>query len=179
MKATGIVRRIDDLGRVVIPKEIRRTLRIREADPLEIYTGKEGEIILKKYSPMGEFGGVLEELCEAVYKSTKRNCVICDRDWVVAAAGPCKDMVVEKTISNDMKEAMEYRNKYQRNKGEQGVSLTEDLDYEASLIYPILAEGDLTGAVLYLAQESETEVVEADDRLLHTVALFLGGHMET
>ena len=179
MKATGIVRRIDDLGRVVIPKEIRRTMRIREGDPLEIYTGKEGEIILKKYSPMGEFGGALDDICEAVYKSSKRNCVICDRDWVVAAAGPCKPMVVEKTLSEEMKEVMEYRKKYRIQKGESGVLLTTEAYYEASLVYPILAEGDLAGAILYLDQEKDVETSDGDDLLLHAIALFLGGYMES
>ena len=90
MKATGIVRRIDDLGRVVIPKEIRRTLRIREGDPLEIYTDRDGEVIFKKYSPMGEMGAVSAELAEAMARTASMSCAICDRDAVIAAAGGAK-----------------------------------------------------------------------------------------
>jgi len=87
MKATGIVRRIDELGRVVVPKEIRRTLRIREGDPLEIFTDRNGEIILKKYSPMGELGAFAKEYVEALNKSLGHIAMICDRDSVIATAG--------------------------------------------------------------------------------------------
>ena len=87
MKATGIVRRIDDLGRVVIPKEIRRTMRIREGDPLEIYTDRDGEVIFKKYSPMGELGTFVGELAEALSRTAGLSVAICDRDAVIAAAG--------------------------------------------------------------------------------------------
>ena len=90
MKATGIVRRIDDLGRVVIPKEIRRTLRIREGDPLEIYTDREGEVIFKKYSPVGEPAGFASEYADALVQGTKLSVVICDRDHCIAAAGISK-----------------------------------------------------------------------------------------
>ena len=87
MKATGIVRRIDDLGRVVIPKEIRRTMRIREGDPLEIYTDREGEVIFKKYSPMGELQDAAGQLTEALWRESACACAICDRDTVVATGG--------------------------------------------------------------------------------------------
>lgn len=179
MKATGIVRRIDDLGRVVIPKEIRRTLRIRVSDPLEIYTDKEGEIILKKYSPMGEFGGILEELCESIYKSSKLCCAICDRDWVVAAAGPCGETIVEKPITNEMKEMMESRKRFCHEKGQPLLPLISDLEGTVSLAYPILTEGDVTGAIVFLEQENHAAIAGENDRLLNTVALFLSGHMET
>ena len=87
MKATGIVRRIDDLGRVVIPKEIRKTLRIKEGTPMEIYTDREGQIILKKYSPIGELNTFAREYVEALVQTTGLAACITDRDLVVAAAG--------------------------------------------------------------------------------------------
>jgi AbrB family transcriptional regulator, stage V sporulation protein T len=87
MKATGIVRRIDDLGRVVIPKEIRRTLRIREGDPLEIFVDRDGEVILKKYSPISELGDFAKEYAEALYDSLGNPILICDRDTYIAVAG--------------------------------------------------------------------------------------------
>ena len=87
MKATGIVRRIDDLGRVVIPKEIRRTMRIREGDPLEIYTDREGEVIFKKYSPMGELGSFASQYAETLHKTANMSVIISDRDAVIACAG--------------------------------------------------------------------------------------------
>ena len=93
MKATGIVRRIDDLGRVVIPKEIRRTLRIREGDPLEIYTDRDGEVILKKYSPIGEIAAFAKDYTESLFRSMGHIACICDRDMVVAASGvPRKEL---------------------------------------------------------------------------------------
>ena len=97
MKATGIVRRIDDLGRVVIPKEIRRTLRIREGDPLEIYTEKDGEVIFKKYSPMGELSSYAAEICESLYKSTGGTVAVCDRDSMIAVSGGGKKELLEKS----------------------------------------------------------------------------------
>ncbi len=178
MKATGIVRRIDDLGRVVIPKEIRRTLRIRVSDPLEIYTDNEGEIILKKYSPMGEFGGILEELCESIYKSTKLCCAICDRDWVTAAAGPCKSAVGEKPITNEMKEMMETRKRFRYEKGQEKLSLVQEDGASVLLAYPIVTEGDVTGAIAFLETGDNAAITGENEQLLHTVALFLSGHME-
>ena len=91
MKATGIVRRIDDLGRVVVPKEIRRTLRIREGDPLEIFTDREGEIILKKYSPIGEIGAFAKQYAESLAQTSGHMVCIADRDQFIAAAGGGKN----------------------------------------------------------------------------------------
>ena len=96
MKATGIVRRIDDLGRIVIPKEIRRTLRIREGDPLEIYTEKDGEVIFKKYSPMGDLQAVAAQLCESIGKNTGHIAAVADRDSIIAVAGAPKRELLEK-----------------------------------------------------------------------------------
>ena len=119
MKATGIVRRIDDLGRVVIPKEIRRTLRIREGDPLEIYTDRDGEVIFKKYSPMGEMGAVSAELAEALARTAGMSCAICDRDAVIAAAGGVKKDILERSISSELEQLMERRECYERGADEQ------------------------------------------------------------
>ena len=90
MRATGIVRRIDELGRVVIPKEIRRTLRIREGDPLEIYTDHDGEVVLKKYSPIGEIAAIARDYTDSLYRSLGHICCICDRDMIVSASGATK-----------------------------------------------------------------------------------------
>ena len=109
MKATGIVRRIDDLGRVVIPKEIRRTMRIREGDPLEIYTSSEGEVIFKKYSPMGEILGNASQYADVLTKMTGLPAAICDRDHVIAAAGVPKKELLERRITPALEEAMESR----------------------------------------------------------------------
>ena len=97
MKATGIVRRIDDLGRVVIPKEIRRTMRIREGDPLEIYTDREGEVIFKKYSPIGELVSFAAQYADTLNKTCGMSVVITDRDVVIACAGVSKKEYTDKS----------------------------------------------------------------------------------
>jgi UDP-N-acetylmuramate dehydrogenase len=102
MKATGIVRRIDDLGRVVIPKEIRRTMRIREGDPLEIFTDRDGEVIFKKYSPIGELTGFAAQYAETLHKTCEMSVVICDRDSVVACAGVSKKEYGDKSLSEEL-----------------------------------------------------------------------------
>ena len=106
MKATGIVRRIDDLGRIVVPKEIRRTLRIREGDPLEIFTDREGEIILKKYSPIGELGQFAGEYAESLAQTTGYLVLVTDCDHVIAASGSGKKEFEEKPVSRQLEEAI-------------------------------------------------------------------------
>ena len=124
MKATGIVRRIDDLGRIVIPKEIRRTLRIRETDPLEIFTDKEGEIILKKYSPIGELGAFAKEYAESLAQTTGHTVCVSDRDQIIAAAGPDKKDMIKKNITKKMEQLLEkvrllhIQNDFKNNGGE-------------------------------------------------------------
>ena len=108
MKATGIVRRIDDLGRIVIPKEIRRTLRIKEGDPLEIFTDKEGEVILKKYSPIGELSEFATEYAETLNKTTGHIACITDKDTVIAISGASKKEWLEKEVSNENKIILPY-----------------------------------------------------------------------
>ncbi len=100
MKATGIVRRIDDLGRVVIPKEIRRTLRIREGDPLEIFVDRDGEVILKKYSPISELGDFAKEYADALYDSLGHNVLVCDRDSIIAVSGVSKKEYLNKSVGD-------------------------------------------------------------------------------
>ena len=109
MKATGIVRRIDDLGRVVIPKEIRRTLRIREGDPLEIYTEKDGEVIFKKYSPMGDLTDFAGQICESIGKNTGHIAAVCDRDTMIAAYGVQRRELMDKHCSQELEQLMESR----------------------------------------------------------------------
>ncbi len=99
MKATGIVRRIDDLGRVVIPKEIRRTMRIREGDPLEIFTDNDGEVIFKKYSPIGELSSFAGQYGEVLFKTGGYPVIICDRDHVISVAGVSKKELIERRVS--------------------------------------------------------------------------------
>ena len=108
MRATGIVRRIDDLGRIVIPKELRRTLRIRESDPIEIFSGREGEIILKKYSPMGEISVFARQYAESLAQVSGRAALITDRDQFIAVAGGFRTFL-GKSISKELEVKPENR----------------------------------------------------------------------
>ena len=178
MKATGIVRRIDDLGRVVIPKEIRRTMRIRDGDPLEIYTEKDGEVIFKKYSPMGELSDFAGQMCETLSKTTGAPAAITDRDSVIAVCGISRRELMGKQISSELENIMEGRQVYQRNRGEKGVAVSEATDkYLVTVAAPILAEGDVLGCVLFFAEGDQT-VTEVEYKIAQTIAGFLGRQME-
>ncbi len=180
MKATGIVRRIDDLGRVVIPKEIRRTLRIREGDPLEIFTDREGEIILKKYSPIGELGTFAKEYAESLAQTAGHIVCIVDKDRIIAVSGGAKKEFLEKRISPEMEECIAKRVAFtaQEHDGQFVPVLyeKEENTYPYQLVAPIIAEGDAMGAVLFLSKEKKMGEVEG--KLAQTAAGFLGKQME-
>lgn len=178
MKATGIVRRIDDLGRVVIPKEIRRTMRIREGDPLEIYTENDGEVIFKKYSPIGEMSPCSSQYAEVLCKSTGYPVLICDRDHVVAAAGVSKKEYLERRVTGELEELTENRETFKATA--QGTSLlpVEGLDRHAAAVFPIIASGDISGAVVLLENDSGTLPRETEIRLAQIAASFLGRQIE-
>ena len=180
MKATGIVRRIDDLGRVVIPKEIRRTMRIREGDPLEIYTSREGEVIFKKYSLMGELDDFAAQLCETLSKTSGTITAVTDRDAIIAVAGGGKRDLMGKRISPELEQIMEDRRIYQRAGDEKRVAVTDTGDkYTAGIAAPIISEGDVLGLVLFV-EDGETVVSgETEYKLAQTIAAFLGKHMES
>ena len=181
MKATGIVRRIDDLGRVVVPKEIRRTLRIREGDPLEIFTDREGEIILKKYSPIGELSIFAKQYAEAMAQTTGLIAVIADRDQFIAVAGSGKKDLLAKAVSKELEELMTERESLVATKGEKNfISISYDEeDYIGQVIAPIICEGDVIGAVLLLAREGKQNVGEMELKIATTAASFLGRQMES
>ena len=182
MKATGIVRRIDDLGRVVIPKEIRRTMRIREGDPLEIFTNREGEVIFKKYSPIGELQTFAGEYAETLHKTSGMPIFICDRDAIVAVSGASKRDYLEKKISREMEEIIENRSLYQYTANSPEVYITDFLkDYRASTAMPIISEGDVIGCVFSAWQENcanDKISPEIEAKLIQTAGMFLGKQME-
>ncbi len=177
MKATGIVRRIDDLGRVVIPKEIRRTMRIREGDPLEIFTAS-GEVVFKKYSAVGELSGMASVYAEAMSASTDSAVLICDRDHCVAASGISKKAVLEKSISPQLEDIMEERKNVVFGKA-QSVKALEGVEKDISVAAPILSAGDISGAVVLLRENDSKEADEADIKLVRVAADFLGKQMES
>ena len=179
MKATGIVRRIDDLGRVVIPKEIRRTLRIREGDPLEIYTEKDGEVIFKKYSPMGDLADFAVQIAESIGKNTGHIAAICDRDTVIAVAGAPRRDLAEKRSTQELEQLMESRRIYRWQSGDSRLRVTDSAEkYHIGVAAPILSEGDLMGEVLLLLEENDPPLGESEQKLVQTVAGFLGRQME-
>ena len=180
MKATGIVRRIDDLGRVVIPKEIRRTMRIREGDPLEIYTDKEGELIFKKYSPIGELGDFAAQICDSLRKSTDSIAAVCDRDSVIAIAGGGRRELLDKHISQQLSAIMESRSLYRHSSGGSSIAVSaDDEKYCISVAAPVISEGDVMGCVLFVTERNSQPSGEVEYKLAQTVATFLGKQMES
>ena len=180
MKATGIVRRIDDLGRIVIPKEIRRTLRIRESDPLEIFTDREGEIILKKYSPIGEMSTFAKQYAESLAQVSGQMTLIADRDQFIAAAGGCKALL-GKSISKALEEAIENRESILAGKNERSfiqVAEEGEPEYVNEAVSPIICEGDVIGAVLLLNNDPKGKMGEVEQKLILSAAGFLGRQME-
>lgn len=179
MKATGIVRRIDDLGRVVIPKEIRRTLRIREGDPLEIFTDREGEIILKKYSPIGELGQFAKQYADSLAQTTGHMVCVADRDQLIAVSGGKKELLM-KPISKDLENMINQRTSLVASSNERSfLKVTnEDDDYMYEVIVPIISEGDAIGAVIMLTKDSKSKFGEIEMKLASSAAGFLGRQME-
>ena len=168
MKATGIVRRIDDLGRVVIPKEIRRTMRIREGDPLEIYTTRDGEVIFKKYSLIGGLEDFAAQFCDTLSRNTDFTAAVTDRDGIVAVAG-----------AGQLEQIMEQRSIYQYRSGQERLPVSESTgQYAAAVAAPILCGGDVLGLVLFVSAEDRLPG-EGEYKLAQAVAGFLGKHMET
>jgi len=180
MRATGIVRRIDDLGRIVIPKEIRRTLRIRESDPLEIYTDREGEIILKKYSPIGEMGNFAKKYAESLAQVSGMIAVIADRDQFIAVAGGNRSLLGQ-ALSEILEDKLDARETVMAGRADHNFVVIEknaSADYEEEIICPILCEGDVIGAVILLGSADKEGMSETERKLVQTAAAFLGGQLE-
>lgn len=178
MKATGIVRRIDDLGRVVIPKEIRRTLRIRDGDPLEIYTARDGEVIFKKYSPVGELSEFATQICDSLHKTCGGLVAVSDRDSIIAIAGAPKKDFFEKSISSKLTEIMEERKPYVVD-ASSPLPLTDDTqDIFISVAVPILSGGDVLGCVVFAADKDNVAPDDVKIKVSTAVAGFLGRQME-
>lgn len=182
MKATGVVRRIDDLGRVVIPKEIRKVHRIKEGDPLEIFTDKEGEIILKKYSPIGELTEFASNYAETISKTTGHITCITDKDTVIAVSGGSKKDFLEKNLSKELEEVIENKEVFKsKENNEISIPITQNEGreriYNSQVIYPIIADGDVVGSVILLAKDQSKKMGEVEDKIAQSAAGFLGNHL--
>jgi AbrB family transcriptional regulator (stage V sporulation protein T) len=183
VKATGIVRRIDDLGRVVIPKEIRRTLKIREGDPLEIFVDRDGEVILKKYSPIGELGDFAQEYADSLHEVMGHIACIADRDPIIAVSGAPKKEFLNRPLSAAIERVMEMRrsvlindtaqHEYYRDSDEENLS-----KFYAEVIAPIISEGDPIGAVLMGTRTRDVKMTDLELKLVETAAGFLAKQME-
>jgi looped-hinge helix DNA binding domain, AbrB family len=178
MKATGIVRRIDDLGRVVIPKEIRRTLKIREGMPMEIFTDASGEVILKKYSVVGEMSRVAEGYVETLVSLTGFGAIICDTEQVIAIAGPVRKEIMNRQVSEQMEELMHQKRNF-RAEDDKTLLIAKDFPAAALAVYPVVSMGDAMGAVILQKSDKSpakisTEAVES----LRTAAMFLSRQLE-
>ena len=179
MKATGIVRRIDELGRVVIPKEIRRTQRIRRGDPLEIFTTGDGEVIFKKYSPVGELSSVTTQYVDALSKSFALTAFVCDRDRILAASGAGRRDLVDRSVSQPLEKLMDGRRPYQS----EGIAEKCILPCEGSpravlCAAPIIAAGDVTGVVALLTEDRTATPDAAQLKAVNVAAAFLARQME-
>lgn len=184
MKATGIVRRIDDLGRIVIPKEIRRTLRIKEGDPLEIFTDRQGEVIFKKYSPISELQTFAAEYADTLQRTSAMPIFICDRDEIIAVSGASKKEYMDRKISKGLEEIVERRSLYMRASENEPIAVTKDGgSHFVNCAMPILSEGDVIGCVFTAEQFDgpRTKMLsdETELKLIQTAGIFLGKQMES
>jgi len=186
MKATGILRRIDDLGRVVIPKEIRRTLRIREGDPLEIYVDRGGTVILKKYSPILELGEFAKEYADSLFEATGHITCIADRDTIIAVSGGSKKEYLNKAVGPAIEQAMDTRKTIHIDlAGEHALckSCPENEEEDkckvtSEVIAPVILQGDPIGAVLFMSKEPNIKMGQLEIKLVETAAAFLAKQME-
>ena len=183
MKATGVVRRIDDLGRIVIPKEIRRTLRIKEGDPLEIFTDREGQVILKKYSPIGELSEFATGYAETLSKTTGHIACITDKDSVIAVSGGSKKEFLEQSLSSELEKIMENKEIYtSKENNELAVPITQndnkERKYNSQVIYPIISDGDVIGSVILLSKEKNTKMGDIELKVVQSAAGFLSSQMD-
>ena len=183
MKATGVVRRIDDLGRIVIPKEIRRTLRIKEGDPLEIFTDREGQIILKKYSPIGELSEFATGYAETLSKTTGHIACITDKDSVIAVSGGSKKEFLEQSLSSELEKVMENKEVYtSKENNEISLPITQndskDRKYNSQVIYPIISDGDVIRSVILLSKEQNIKMGDTELKVVQSAAGFLSSQMD-
>ena len=183
LKATGVVRRIDDLGRIVIPKEIRKTLRIKEGDPLEIFTDREGGIILKKYSPIGELSEFATEYAETLAKTTGHIACITDKDTVIAISGGSKKEYLEKGVSKQLEQIMDEKENYtSKDNNNTAIPITNnenaDKTKNAQVVYPIIVDGESIGSVILLSKEPNSQMTEVEQKVVQSAASFLSTQME-
>ncbi len=178
MKATGVVRRVDDLGRIVIPKEIRRTMRMREGDPLEIFIMGTGEVVLKKYSMMQDLTNISQSFADTLFKVSGINCVITDQDKIISATGNRKKDLLNNTISREVESVLKARMAYFKqfnNEEKKPIVSMSDIDCIAAV--PIIAQGDAAGLIMFISEGDEV-LNEVNKKLLILTANLLVSYLE-
>lgn len=175
MKSTGVIRRIDDLGRIVIPKEIRKNLRIKEGDNLEVFIDNE-DIILKKYSMMNKINDLSQELTDAIYTFTKHSVFITDTDTIIAGSGKLKKDYINKPISNFIEKSIKRRDKILENHFKE-LNFVNDIDIECSYILSaILVNGEAVGMIVIISKEEK--LGETEMQLASIVSSFMTKYLE-
>lgn len=176
MKATGIIRRIDDLGRIVIPKEIRKNLRIREGENIEIYIDNNENIVLKKYSIVKKLGDFAQNFTDSIYSFLKYNIIITDNDNIIAVSGPIKKQLKSKQLSENLINSIKRRESLLE-KHKKNIKLTDDCEVEGTyVIESIITNGDSVGLVIILSLEDA--VKEIDNKIANIAASFLSKYLE-
>ena len=176
MKATGVVRRIDELGRIVIPKEIRKTLRIKEGENLEIFIDDKQNIVLKKYSLMNKIEDFAQNLTDSVNNLLKHNIIITDNDSIIAFSGKYKKKYLNKSISSNLENMLLKREK-SLEKYNKKISIIEDEEIEVTYtVSTIISNGDVIGLVIIF--DDEALIDEVDFSICQIVSNFLGKHLE-
>ncbi|MEG2646031.1 MAG: stage V sporulation T C-terminal domain-containing protein [Clostridia bacterium] len=180
MKATGIVRKIDDLGRVVIPKEIRKNLKIRVGDPLEIFIEENGQIILQKYAPMGDMLDIVTKYAKSLYDTSGFDVCITDKETVIAANGPNKPEYFAREISEHVLKVMNDRAIWSTNQDSpKNLTVNDDLkSYYAQVIAPIICEGEAIGVVILFSTKSDKKITDSECKLVKSAAVFLATQLE-
>ncbi len=180
MKATGIVRRIDDLGRVVIPKEIRRTMRIREGAPLEIFTNKDGEVIFKKYSPIGEISEYVDVYAETVNRGTANTAIVSDKDTILSVSGEKKRQLADKKLSPETERLLEERKTYVYRIGDPRIPVSESAENcHAGIVCPLIVDSDVVGGIIVLIRNDGAAPSETDVKIAETAAILFSKQLES
>lgn len=174
MKATGVVRRIDELGRIVIPKEIRKNLKIRDGESIEIFTDNLNQIILKKYSLSEDYTVIIHSYIEAIFQTLKKDILITDRDKFITGISELKKECDKKEISDSLLKIIDKR----ENKNENGdLELYSGKRYSGNyLVCPIISSGEAIGLIILLSKNGE--INKDDENVIQVAANFLGKYIE-
>lgn len=175
-KATGIVRRIDELGRVVIPKEIRKVLKIREGESLEIYTANEGELILKKYSSMPQNLGLIEDLTESINGILGHTVIVCDTQNIIAVAGKNKKEFETNDLIDSFYEFLQKRKAILKNSDEKASFISiidKQTEFYAQAINPILSDGEISGAIIMLSYSENVKFSVLESKIMEIATEFI------